>query len=100
MPNEVKLVVLISTQPGRGQAQIDAFEQLALLVREEQGCLQYDLHPVADDQDRFVLIERWASQAALDAHGVTPHMVAAGTHNATFRAGPSTVLLLGPLIAA
>ncbi|NWB99102.1 antibiotic biosynthesis monooxygenase [Pseudomonas gingeri] len=98
MPSEVKLVILIATQVGRGQAQVDAFEKLAPLVRNEEGCLQYDLHRVAGNDDQFVLIERWTSKSALEAHDVTSHMIAAAAHNPTFRAGPATVLHLGPTI--
>lgn len=98
MSNEVNLVILISTQAGRGAAQLQAFEKLAPLVREEPGCLQYDLHRVTGSDEQFVLIERWASQAALDAHDTTPHMIAADAHNPSFRAGPATVLHLGPAI--
>jgi quinol monooxygenase YgiN len=94
MSDEVRLVVIINTQPGRGSDQLAAFAKLAPLVRAEQGCIQYDLHPVTGDSDRFVLIETWASKAALEAHHLTDHMVAASQHNPTFRAGPSTVLLL------
>jgi quinol monooxygenase YgiN len=35
-------------------------------VYQEPGCLLYSLH---EAPDRFVLIEKWASMAALDAHG-------------------------------
>lgn len=61
MSSEVKLVILISTQAGQEQEQIDAFEKLAPLVRNEYGCLQYDPHRVSDDENQFVLTERWAS---------------------------------------
>ncbi|ELQ15121.1 antibiotic biosynthesis monooxygenase [Pseudomonas fluorescens BRIP34879] len=100
MFNEVKLVILISTQAGRGQEQIDAFEKLAPLVRNEDGCLQYDLHRVTDDEDQFVLIERWASKSALEAHDITAHMIAADAFSPTFRAGPATFLHLGSTIPA
>lgn len=100
MLNEVKLVVLISTQAGRGQDQIDAFEKLAPLVRDEEGCIQYDLHPVDGQPDQFVLLERWASKAALEAHAASAHMAAASKHNPTFRAGPATVLHLGSSVDA
>ncbi|WP_329402911.1 antibiotic biosynthesis monooxygenase family protein [Streptomyces melanogenes] len=53
----VRLHILITTLPGRGQEQVDAYERLAPIVRAEQGCLQYDLHRVVDDPDRFVLVE-------------------------------------------
>ena len=35
-------------------------------VYNEKGCLLYSLH---EAPDRFVLIEKWASVADLDAHG-------------------------------
>jgi quinol monooxygenase YgiN len=100
MSSEVRLVILITTQAGRGQEQIDAFEKLAPLVKNEEGCLQYDLHRVTGDEDRFVLVERWASESALEAHDVTSHMIAADAHSPGFRAGPATVLRLGSAIPA
>ena len=93
---EVMLVISIQTLPGRGREQIAAYQELAPTVRAEPGCLQYDLHSVFGDEDRFVLIERWSSAEALAAHDVTPHMIAADTHSPTFRAGPATVLRLAP----
>lgn len=95
MSDEVKLMILIQTKPGRGAEQIAAFRELAPVVRAEEGCLQYDLHPVAGDDDRFVLLERWTSKDALAAHDATTHMIAADAHSPTFRAGPATVLQLG-----
>ncbi|QJI28956.1 antibiotic biosynthesis monooxygenase [Pseudomonas sp. ADAK18] len=100
MFDEVRLVVIINTQPGRGSDQLAAFEKLAPLVRSEQGCIQYDLHPVVGNSDSFVLIEKWASRKALDAHHLAPHMLEAAKHNPTFRAGPATVLLLEPAVSS
>ncbi|WOX21302.1 putative quinol monooxygenase [Streptomyces solicathayae] len=94
MPQPIQLVILITTLPGRGQEQIAAFEGLAPLVRAEPGCLQYDMHQVSGDADRFVLIERWASQEALAAHDATPHMIEADAASPAFRAGPAEVLRL------
>jgi quinol monooxygenase YgiN len=94
MSDEVRLVVMINTQPGKGAEQRAAFEKLAPLVRAEHGCLHYDLHPVVGNPDSFVLIEKWASKDALAAHLVAAHMVEAARHNPSFRAGPATVLLL------
>ncbi|UZJ24745.1 antibiotic biosynthesis monooxygenase [Rhodococcus antarcticus] len=96
----LRLVVVITTQPGRGQEQVEAFARLAPLVRAEAGCLQYDLHSVGGDPDRFVLLEEWASRAELDAHGRSPHMVEAGAANGGLRAGPAQVMVLSatPLV--
>ncbi|MFJ8160835.1 putative quinol monooxygenase [Streptomyces sp. NPDC096136] len=90
----VKLVVLITALPGRGREQEAAYARLAPLVRAEEGCLRYDLHGVAGDPDRFVLIEEWASQSALAAHDATPHMIEADAATPAFRAGPARVLEL------
>lgn len=92
----IRLMVLISTQPGRRQDQVTAFERLVPLVRAETGCLRYDLHAVEGDDDRLVILEEWATQADLDAHGVAPHMVEAAEANADFRAGPAEAIFLSP----
>ncbi|MET8683130.1 putative quinol monooxygenase [Streptomyces sp. NPDC004732] len=94
MSQPIQLVIQITTQPGRGKEQTAAYERIAPLVRAEDGCLQYDLHQVSGEPDRFVLIERWASQEALDAHDVTPHMVEADAESPAFRAGPAVVVRL------
>ncbi|WP_327355407.1 putative quinol monooxygenase [Streptomyces sp. NBC_01304] len=92
----VQLVIQITALPGRGGDQIAAYKRLAPLVRAEDGCLQYDLHQVAGDPDRFVLIERWSSRAALAAHDATPHMIEADAASPAFRAGPAEVIELDP----
>ncbi|MFG2146838.1 putative quinol monooxygenase [Streptomyces sp. NPDC048696] len=61
-------------------------------MRAEEGCLQYDLHRVVDDPDRFVLVELWSSREALAAHDVTAHMVAADATSPAFRAGAAQVI--------
>lgn len=94
MSQPVHLVILITTLPGRGPEQVAAFERLAPVVRAEEGCLRYDMHQVSGDPDRFVLIERWSSKAALAAHDVTPHMIEADAASPAFRAGPAQVLEL------
>ncbi|MFI2858092.1 putative quinol monooxygenase [Paenibacillus sp. JSM ZJ436] len=52
-------------------------EQALLAVlqpsREEEGCIQYDLHQSTDDPSVFVFYERWANEAALNAHIHSDH---------------------------
>ena len=36
--------------------------------RSEPGCLRYDVYHSQAEPKRFVLVEHWADQAALDAH--------------------------------
>ncbi|MFG2877562.1 putative quinol monooxygenase [Streptomyces sp. NPDC048337] len=96
MSHAIQLVILITTLPGRGREQVEAYERLAPVVRAEEGCLQYDLHQVTGDPDRFVLIERWSSREALAAHDVTPHMIESDAACKAFRAGPAEVIELAP----
>ncbi|MFZ6873813.1 putative quinol monooxygenase [Undibacterium sp. Di27W] len=99
MSDALMLVILIQTKPGQRSEQIAAYTRLAPLVRAEAGCLQYDMHPVDGDEDKFVLVEKWTSKAALDAHDAMPYMIEADALSPSFRTGPATVLFLGPVIA-
>jgi len=89
---EVNLVVMIEVVPGKRDIQLAAYEKLKPLVLAEPGCLQYELFSDSANENKFVLIEKWASQNALDAHDQTEHMVAADVRNPTFRAKPATVI--------
>lgn len=96
---EVNLIVMIEVVPGKRDIQLTAYEKLKPLVLAESGCLQYELFSDAANENKFVLIEKWASQSALDAHGQTEHMIAADANNPTFRAKPSTVIKLAAVKA-
>ena len=92
----IHLLVLIEVQPGKRAIQIEAYEALKPLVLAEPGCLQYELFSDMEDENKFILVEKWASQAALDAHGKTEHMLAAGARNPSFRAGPASLIKMRP----
>ncbi len=47
------------------------FRALASASRQESGCLRYDIYRGIDDDQEFYVVEHWASQAALAAHGRT-----------------------------
>ena len=94
MKQEISLLVFIEVKEGHRQQQIDAFNHLAPIVRDEKGCLQYDLKELQDNENAFVLIERWASAEDLSAHNVTPHMIEADKASPAFRAKPATVVKL------
>ncbi len=66
----IRLVVSLQAQAGKGAEYAAAFLPITKEVQEEPGCLQYEIFRSADDPDNLVLLERWADQAALDAHMV------------------------------
>jgi quinol monooxygenase YgiN len=40
----------------------------------EEGCVKYTLHRSRTEPGTFAIVERWRSQAELDAHFRAPHM--------------------------
>ncbi|APW65862.1 antibiotic biosynthesis monooxygenase [Poseidonibacter parvus] len=94
MNQEISLLILIETKKGQRQKQIDAYNKLLPIVLSEKGCLQYELKEVEDNEDEFVLIEKWASKKDLELHDNTPHMIEADKLSSTFRAKPVTVIKL------
>ena len=85
----IHVLALITAHPGMRGRILDAWRGNVAAVLAEDGCLQYEA--VVDaagaapglarfGDDTFVVVERWASMAALQAHSVAPHMKAyAGT---------------------
>jgi len=94
MSQEISLLILIETKEGQRKKQIDAFNKLAPLVLKETGCLQYELKEVENNENEFVIIEKWDSKENLLAHEITPHMIEADKNSPTFRAKPATVIVL------
>ncbi len=96
--NEVNLLVFIEVMPGKRDEQIEAYKKLKPSVLAEPGCLRYELLSDEKDENKFILVEKWASKAALDAHDNTEHMIAADAHSPTFRAGPAIVKIASSVI--
>lgn len=59
------VVAVHVSKPGRVQDVLDAFAAVSPLVHEEQGC---DLYAAHTDGNTVILVERWSTQASLDAH--------------------------------
>ncbi len=81
----IHVVATISLRPGTRSTFADEFARIVPLVRSERGCLYYaggvDVATGHRAQapprpDAFVVIERWESLAALEAHSTSPHMTA------------------------
>lgn len=79
----IHVLATIALTPGQRDAFLKEFRQLMPKVRAEQGCIEYgpaiDVQtgieiqlPVRDDV--VVVIEKWESLAALEAHLAAQHM--------------------------
>jgi quinol monooxygenase YgiN len=69
----VVLAVTWVAKDGEGDTVAEILRQARTLSRAEPGCLQYDVHRDRDDPNRFVLLERYVDDAALEAHGASQH---------------------------
>jgi quinol monooxygenase YgiN len=81
------VIAFITTKPGMREVVLREFRANVPAVRAEEGCIEYvpavDVESLGAFQtdvgpDTFVVIEKWTSAEALQAHVVAPHMVAYG----------------------
>ncbi len=81
----IHVLAIITAKPGMRDRILAAYRDNVAAVRAEDGCLGYEaVVDVADGapsfarfgDDTFVVVEKWASMAALQAHAVAPHMKA------------------------
>ncbi len=81
----IHVVAIITAQPGQRSKILEAFNANVPAVHAEAGCIEYGAtvdaagmpaSPGSVGADTFVVIEKWESLAALQAHAVAPHMKA------------------------
>ncbi|WP_374336152.1 putative quinol monooxygenase [Leeia sp.] len=70
----LSIVATIVAHPEHREAVGTALRDMLAPTRVEPGCQQYDLHVDQADPLCWVMIERWADAAALEAHLHSPHM--------------------------
>lgn len=75
----MKTITVVATfvaRPGKETELRNALVGLVSPTRQENGCLNYDLHVAADNPARFLFHENWTTKAALDVHLQSPHIQA------------------------
>ncbi|MGI4984166.1 MAG: putative quinol monooxygenase [Janthinobacterium lividum] len=97
MTEEIRVVAVLQGKPGTGKALAAALQRCVVPSRLEAGCHFYTAHEDLADADRIVVIERWASQQALDAHKHTPHYLALGGEIGDIVTGAPQVSILRSL---
>lgn len=93
---EVVVVATVQVLPGRGEELVERFAEVIAGSHGEEGCLTYALHRDKTNAERFVVVERWRSQADLDAHFGQPYMAVIGGL-ADALDGPPEVIFCEPL---
>jgi quinol monooxygenase YgiN len=70
----IVVVGRVKTDPERREECVRVGQEVARASRAEAGCLAYAIYQDTEDENRFVFVEEWADQAALDAHFATEHV--------------------------
>ena len=70
------LTAFIEVSPADRGAIAAALPALIESTRAEDGCQEYGCYEDTQKSGRYVFVERWRDQAALDRHFGTPHMAA------------------------
>lgn len=91
MEKRVTVVAYICAKAGEGERLRSALLHLVEQTRKEKGCINYDLHESADDARKFVMYENWESEADLDAHSKSPHLLEFGRSMTPFLDRPTEV---------
>ncbi len=97
------LVYVMALITGKDDAKDELEKELRAVVpvvRQEDGCLRYDLHRSADGKPVFMFYETWQSGEALAAHSKAPHMLEMRTRIKDLVAGPPDIRLWGAVEVA
>lgn len=71
--SNIKIVALITVKAEYAETLATQFKELVRASRAEEGNISYDLHREISNPNRFVFVENWKSQAAIDAHNASGH---------------------------
>jgi quinol monooxygenase YgiN len=80
----IHVIATIRVQPGKRDEMLGHFRELTPKVHAEEGCIEYG--PTVDvktefppqqtvGDDAIVVVEKWTSVEALEAHLTAPHMM-------------------------
>ena len=81
----IHVVAVLTAKPGKREEILAAFRANVPAVRAERGCIEYGAAVDAENAlpvqkkwgaDTFLVIEKWESMQALQAHAAAPHMAA------------------------
>ncbi|MEO7851043.1 MAG: putative quinol monooxygenase [Rubrivivax sp.] len=81
----IHVLAIITAKPGMRDQILAAYRDNVATVRAEAGCIAYEAVVDVDGAfpgfaqfgaDSFVVVEKWESMPALQAHGAAPHMKA------------------------
>ncbi len=65
--------VTFIAKDGHTQQIMSMLEAMVLPSRQEDGCLKYNIYQIESEPKRFIVIEAWENEDALDGHKNSKH---------------------------
>jgi quinol monooxygenase YgiN len=75
MTEQITIVACFRAKPGKQNELEKLLTELLEPTRQEDGCLNYDLHKSQDDPQQFMLHENWTCDATYQAHRKSAHLL-------------------------
>jgi quinol monooxygenase YgiN len=96
--DEVTVVAVAKVKPEHEERALELLRGLIEASHDEEGCVKYTLHRSKNEPGTFSIVERWRSQADLDAHFEQPH-IGVMQEVLGYLEEPPTILFCEPLPA-
>lgn len=84
----ITMIATATAKPGQGDELEKVIQASVAPTHAEPGNLHYSLHRSVQDPHVFVLVERWESMQALQAHAETDHVKTILAESADLMTGP------------
>lgn len=68
------VIVRAKAKPGQQDFLVSALTETAVLSRQEDGCLNYEIFQSETDPCEVAAVETWASMQAIENHMQTPYV--------------------------
>lgn len=88
---QTMIIAKVSIKPENVKDFINAAQTIIKSSNEEEGCIEYNLFQSPYDEAKFVFVEKYKNQAAIDFHFAQPYFKEFGTTIANWTAGPSEI---------
>jgi len=93
----VSVIAGFTVKDGKEAECLAVVKKLVAETQKENGCIMYDCFRSNDDPKKFVIMEKWETKAALDAHMATAHFKEYIPMLDSFSAGGVSVNIYTPL---
>lgn len=93
---DTKMVIIakVSVKPEKTKDFIAAAKEIIAKSNKEPGCLSYQLYQDPYDASKFVFVEEYKNQAAVDAHFATEHFKAFGPKIGDMVSAPADIKVI------